>query len=147
VINWYADTWTVRPAANIQYVYTWHRTIFTLSSDYDYFHTESFHTSTALLKINGDSEVWKNQIDVDVPLGKMLWGHELRTGGYFSREQLFDNLKSGTGTDHLYEIHPRLVLDFLGELWKVQWIGIGYSYIWGGPIQGWSIGADIAFRF
>ena len=147
LINWSADTWTVRPAGNIQYVYTWHRTIFTLASDYTYFHTESFQTSTSNLKINGDSESWKNMIDVDIPLGKELWGHELRTGGYFSRTELYDGLKTGTGTDHLYEIHGRLVLDFLGNLWKVQWIGIGYSYLWGGSINGYSIGADIAFRF
>jgi hypothetical protein len=147
LINWTADTWTVRPAGNIQYVYTWHRTIFTLSSDYTYYHTESFHTSSSNLKINGDSESWANKIDVDIPLGKELWGHELRTGGYFSRTELYDGLKSGTGTDHLYEIHGRLVLDFLGELWKVQWIGIGYSYLWGGSVSGYSIGADIAFRF
>jgi hypothetical protein len=147
LINWTADTWTVRPSANIQYVYTWHRTIFTLSSDYTYYHTESFHTSTSNLKINGDSQTWKNQIDVDIPLGKMLWGHELRTGGYFNRQEMYDGIKSGMGTDHLYEIHPRLVLDFLGNLWKVQWIGIGGSYMWGGPVSGYSIGADIAFRF
>ena len=147
LVNWHADTWTVRPAANVQYVYTWHRTIFTLSSDYTYFHTESFDSSSSLIKINGDSEVWEPKIDVDVPLGKMLWGHELRTGGYFGREQFFDNLKSGVGTDHLYEIHGRVVLDFLGQLWKVQWIGLGYSYMWGGPISGYSVGADIAFRF
>jgi hypothetical protein len=147
IVNWHADTWTVRPAGNVQYLFTLGRTIFTLSSDYSYFHTESFSSSSSLIKINGDSEVWEPKIDVDVPLGKMLWGHELRTGGYFSREQFFDNLKSGTGTDHLYEIHGRVVLDFLGELWKVQWIGLGYSYMWGGPISGYSIGADIAFRF
>ncbi|MCX6928183.1 MAG: Solitary outer membrane autotransporter beta-barrel domain [Verrucomicrobia bacterium] len=147
LINWKADTWTVRPAANLQYVYTWHRTIFTLSSDYTYFHTESFHTSTSNLKINGDSETWKNQIDVDIPLGKQLLGHELRTGGYFNRQELYGGIKSGMGTDHLYEIHPRLVLDFLGELWKVQWIGFGGSYMWGGPLSGWSFGADVAFRF
>jgi hypothetical protein len=147
LINWNANTWTVRPAVDVQYVFTWHRTIFTLSSDFTYYHTESFQSSTSLLKINGDSEVVQNMLDVDIPLGKMLWGHELRTGGFVSRQQFFDCLKSGTGTDHLYEVHPRLVLDFLGELWKVQWIGIGYSYMWGGPINGWSIGADIAFRF
>ena len=147
IINWTADTWTIRPAGNVQYVFTWHRTIFTLSSDYTYYHTESFHTSTSLLKINGDSETWKNMLDVDIPLGKKLWGHELRTGGYFSRTELYDGLKSGTGTDHLYEIHPRLVLDFLGQLWKVKWIGIGGSYIWGGPLTGYTIGADVSFRF
>ena len=147
LVNWHADTWTIRPAGNVQYVYTWHRTILTLSSDYTYYHTESFSSSTSLLNFNGDSDTWAAKIDVDVPLKRMLWGHELRTGGYFSRTQFFDNLKSGTGTDHLYEIHPRLVLDFLGQLWKVQWIGIGGSYIWGGPITGYAIGVDVAFRF
>ncbi|MCX6922247.1 MAG: hypothetical protein NT154_03365, partial [Verrucomicrobia bacterium] len=147
LINWSADTWTVRPAANLQYIYTWRRTIFTASSDVTYYHTESFHTSTSNLKINGDSETWKNQIDVDIPLGKELWGHELRTGGYFNRQELRDGIKTGMGTDHLYEIHGRVVLDFLGNLWKVQWIGIGYSYLWGGPVSGYSFGADIAFRF
>jgi hypothetical protein len=38
-------------------------------------------------------------------------------------------------------------MDFLGELWKVQWIGIGVSEYWGNNFTGWSIGADIAFRF
>jgi hypothetical protein len=147
LINWSADTWTVRPAANLQYVYTWHRTIFTLSTEYTYYHTESFSSSPSTFKINGDSDSWKNKLDVDIPLAKQLWGHELRTGGYFSRTEFYDGLKSGTGTDHLYEIHPRLVLDFLGQLWKVQWIGIGGSYMWGGPITGYSIGVDVAFRF
>ena len=39
------DTWTIRPAADFQYVYTWRRTIFTLNSDPTYFHTESFNAS------------------------------------------------------------------------------------------------------
>ena len=144
LINWSADTWTVRPAADAQYIFPWDRTIFTLSSDPAYFHTESFHTSNGNLKINGDSETWKNQIDVDVPLGKNLFGHELRTGGYFNRQELYGDIKDGLNTDHIYEIHGRVVLDFLGELWKVQWIGIGVSYLWGSNFTGWAFGADIA---
>ena len=90
------------------------------------------------LKINGDSETWKNKIDVDVPLGKKLLGHELRTGGYFSRQELYGDIKDGLNTDHIYEIHGRVVLDFLGKLWKVQWIGIGGSYLWGSNFTGWA---------
>jgi hypothetical protein len=147
LIDWDVDTWTVRPAGNLQYVYTWHRTIFTLASDFAYFHTESFRTSNSDLNVDGDSETWRNMIDVDVPLGKQLWGHELRTGGYFSRTELYDDIETGLHTDHIYEIHGRVVLDFLGELWKVQWIGIGVSYLWGSNFTGWSYGADVAFRF
>ena len=57
-------------------------------------------------------------------------------------------IKDGLKTDHLYEAHGRVVLDFLGQLWKVQWIGLGGSYIWTtGNASGWSVGADVAFRF
>lgn len=147
LIDWTADTWTVRPALDFQYVYTWRRTIFTLSSDPTYFHTESFSTSNPNVSVNGDSETWMNKIDVDVPLGKDLWGHELRTGGFISRTEFYGNIQDGLNTDHLYELHGRLVLDFLNQLWKVQWIGIGGSYLWGSSFDGYSFGADIAFRF
>lgn len=147
LVDWNADTWTIRPAMDFQYVYTWHRTIFTFNSDPTYFHTESFSASNPNVNVNGNSETWENKIDVDVPLGRQLWGHELRTGGYFSRTEFYGDLKNGLNTDHMYEIHPRIVLDFLGELWKVQWIGIGGSYLWGSNFNGWSFGADIAFRF
>ncbi len=147
LIDWNVDTWTIRPSLNLQYEYTWHRTIFTLSSEPTYFYTESFSSSSPNLNVNGDFEAWVNKIDVDVPLGVELFGHELRTGGYFSQTDLFGDLQNGLNTSSVYEAHGRLLLDFLGELWKVKWIGLGGSYLWGDNIHGWSIGADVAFRF
>jgi hypothetical protein len=147
LINWSADTWTIRPSVNVQYQFTWQRTIFTLSSEPTYFYTQSFNSSGASSDFNGYSEMWANKIDVDVPLGVELWGHELRTGGYFSRTDLFGGLQSGLSTDDYYDAHVRLTLDFLGELWKVKWLGIGVSHLWGGDLTGWSYGVDAAFRF
>jgi hypothetical protein len=147
LVDWHTDTWTVRPALDLQYVYTWDRTIFTLSSDPTYFHTKGFGSSSPNVSVSGDSETWANKIDVDVPLGEQLYGHELRTGGYFSRTQLYGDIKNGLNTGYLNEVHGRLVLDFLTQLWKVQWIGIGGSYFSGSNFTGWSAGADIAFRF
>ena len=147
LINWNADTWTVRPSLNFQYQYTWHRTIFTLSSEPTYFHTESFESSSSYVNLNGNAEMWANKIDVDCPLGVEMWGHELRTGGYFSRTDLFGDLQNGLNTDYYYDAHGRIVLDFLNQLWKVQWIGIGVSHLWSGNFTGWSYGVDVAFRF
>jgi len=48
---------------------------------------------------------------------------------------------------HFDEIHGRLVLDFLNQLWKFQWIGVGASYLWSTHITGWTVGADVAYRF
>jgi hypothetical protein len=147
LINWSVDTWTVRPSLNIQYQFTWKRTIITLSSEPTYFYTESFNGSGSTTDFSGDSETWANKIDVDYPLGVELWGHELRTGGYFSRTELYGGLKDGLQTSEYYDAHARLTLDFLGELWKVKWLGIGVSYMWGGSFTGVSYGLDAAFRF
>jgi hypothetical protein len=147
LINWSANTWTIRPSLNIQYQYVWGRTIFTLSTEPTYYYTESFNSSSSLVNVSGNSEAWDNKLDVDAPLGVELFGHELRTGGFFSRTELYGGLKDGFNTDAIYEAHGRIVLDFLNDLWKVQWIGLGVSHLWGGSFTGWSIGADVAFRF
>jgi hypothetical protein len=147
LVDWNASTWTLRPALDLQYVCTWDRTIFTLSSDPTYYHTKSFGSSSPNVSINGNSRTWANKFDVDVPLGEQLYDHELRTGGYLSRTQLYGDIKSGLNTGYLNEVHGRLVLDFLSQLWKVQWIGIGGSYFWAGNFTGWSAGADVSFRF
>jgi hypothetical protein len=141
------NTWTLRPALNLQYQFTWDRTIVTLSSDPAFFHTESFSTSNAHDIVVGDSASLASEIDLDIPLGRQLFGHELRSGGYFSRTELFDDLKEGLGTQHIYEAHGRLVLDYLHQFWKVQWVGIGGSYLWGSNFTGWTVGADVMMRF
>ena len=147
LVDWNADTWTLRPSLNLQYQYTWDRTIFTLSSEPTYFHTESFNSSSPNVGVNGDSETWANKIDVDAPLGVEFYGHELRTGGFFSRTDLYGDIQDGLKTDYMYEAHGRIVLDFLNQLWKMQWIGVGVSYVWGSSFSGWSYGADVTFRF
>jgi hypothetical protein len=147
LINWSVDTWTVAPAVNFQYLIPWRRVIFTLSSDTTYFHTQDFSSPSPFVKVNGDSVTFVNKIDADVPLGWQVWGHELRAGGYFSRTDLFGDIKSGLDMQHLNEVHGRLVLDFLNQLWKVQWLGIGVSYIYGTNINGFTGGLDAAFRF
>ena len=147
LINWNVDTWTIIPRVNFQYVLTWSRTIITLSSEPGYYHTESFSSSNANLRINGDSETWTNMLDIDVPLGVQLFGHELRSGGYYRWTGFYGGLRTGLNTSNLNEVHGRLALDFLNQLWKVQWIGIGASYLFGSNITGWSVGADVTFRF
>jgi len=70
----------------------------------DVFHTESFSSSDSRDIVDGDSGSLADKIDVDVPLGKRVYGHELRTGGFFSRTELFGDLKEGLDAQHLYEV-------------------------------------------
>lgn len=39
------------------------------------------------------------------------------------------------------------MVDLLGAVWKVEWLGIGGSYFWGENFSGWTVGADIRMKF
>ena len=147
LVDWTVDTWSIRPSVDFQYLIRLDRVLVTLSSDPTYFYTESFHDSSSGVKVSGDSGSVDNKIDIDIPLGKELFGHELRTGGYFSRTDLFGDLENGLDVEHINELHVRLVADLLNQVWKAQWLGLGVSYLWGPNINGWAVGADVAFQF
>src|SRR6185312_2436397 len=132
LLDWTAETWTVRPALELQYRYVWRRGIFTFTSNPVYFHTEVFSASNPNLGVIGNSATIDDKLDADIPTGVKLWNRELRTGGFIGRTEIIGGLKDGlNGLDHLYEIHARVVVDLLDELWKVQWLGLGASYLWG----------------
>lgn len=147
LIDWSIETWSLRPALNIQYVLPLSRTLVTFSSDAVGFFTHAFSPSNAHLRVGGDSGFVTNKIDLDIPLGVELYGHELHTGGYLSRTDLLGDLRKGLDVQHLNELHGRLVLSFLNQIWGVQWIGLGASYIWGTNLSGWTAGADVQFHF
>jgi hypothetical protein len=147
LVDWHLETWTLRPALNLQYLILVGRTIVTVSTDSTFFHTESFSSSNANLQVAGHSETFTATVDVDYPLGVSFLGHELRTGGYVAHTLLAGDLREGLNVSNLNEIHGRLVFDTLGQVWKFQWVGIGVSYIIGYNITGWTVDADLAFRF
>lgn len=147
LVDWSVDTWSLRPALNVQYIFPIGRALITLSTDATGFYIHGFARSNVHVRVGGDSGFVTNKVDLDIPLGVELYGHELRSGGYLSRMDLFGDLETGLAVQHLNELHGRLVLDFLNQLWKVQWLGLGASYLWGTNISGWTVGADVAFRF
>jgi len=146
-VDWDLGTWSVVPTLDGKYEWLWGRAQLEFSSRYSFFHTESFSASSPVIDLSGDSHTWENKLDADVPLGLTLFGRELRTGGFFARTELFGNIADGVNEDHVYTANGRLVLDFVGKVWKVRWLGLGYSYLWGAHFSGWSAGLDLQFEF
>jgi hypothetical protein len=146
-VDWTIDSWSAQPALDLDYVWSWGRTTFEFSSRYNYFHTESFDSTSPVASVNGDSHTWENKLDVDVPLGWKILGGELHTGGFFARTEIFGGIAAGLNADHSYTVNGRLVLDLLGKLWKVKWLGLGASYFFSDNFSGWSAGLDLRFKF
>ncbi len=146
-VDWDLDTWSVAPGVDGRYEWLWGRTRFEFSSRYTYFHTENFSGSSPSISVDGDSGTWENKLDADVPLGWKVFGRELHTGGFFSRTEVFGGAANGLNADHIYTVNGRLVLDFLGRIWALRWLGLGTSYFWSDNFGGWSAGVDVRFKF
>lgn len=148
LINWSIETLSLRTGMNLQYVQPVGRSLVTASAEGAAFLTRSLSGDATQINVAGDSGYVTYKLDLDVPLGVEVAGHELRTGGYISHTQLYGELSNGLGVQDLNEVHGRIVLDFQNQFYKVQWIGLGASYVWGGSsFHGWTVGADVAFRF
>jgi hypothetical protein len=146
-VDWELETWSAVPALDLRYDYFWGRTTLAFSSRYNFFHTENFDSSSPVVAVDGNSHTWENKLDVDVPLGVKLFQRELHTGGFLSRTEVFGGAADGLNEDHVYTVNGRLVLDLLGKVWKVRWIGFGYSYFWGDNFDGWSAGVSVRLQF
>jgi hypothetical protein len=145
-VNWSVDTWTVVPATDLKYIWTWKRTGFTANSTFNYYHTGSFNSTSQLVKVDGNSQTWVNKLDADVPLGWKIKGYEFHTGGYVRLTELYGNISSGLNSDRMYTVHGRLVLDSLGQRFKLRWLGVGASYFGGKNFNGWAIGIDTRLK-
>lgn len=146
-VDWKLDTWSVVPGVELNYNFSWNRIRFELGSRYEFFHTETFESSSPFVVVNGDSQTWENKMDVDAPLGLKLLGRELHTGGFVSRTELFGGIAQGLNANHVYTFNTRLVADLLGAVWKVRWLGVGFTYFLADRFNGWSAGIDMKFRF
>ena len=146
-VDWELETWSAVPALELNYDYFWRRTTFSFSSRYNFFHTENFDGSSPVVAVEGNSHTWENKLDVDVPLGVNLFKQELHAGGFLSRTEVFGGAADGLNEDKVYTINSRLVVDLLHKVWKVRWIGLGYSYFWGENFNGWSAGVSMRLQF
>ena len=146
-VDWTIDSWSVQPALDLGYEWQWGRTTFEFTSHYNYFHTESFNSTSPVASVDGDSHTWENKLDADVPLGWKVLGRELRTGGFVARTELFGGIAAGLNSDHFYTVNGRFVMDLLGKVWKVRWLGVGASCFLSDNFSGWSAGLDLRFRF
>jgi len=146
-VDWELDTWSVVPSLELSYEYLWRRITFVFNSRYNFFHTESFKSSSPVVGVSGDSQTWENKLDVDIPLGWKLFNRELHTGGFFSRTELFGGAATGLNANNYYTVNGRVVLDMPSNAWHLRWVGFGFSQFWGDTFNGWTAGVDMRLEF
>lgn len=148
LVDWNMDTVTAVPSADIQYERIFDKDWrLTLSSRYSWFNTWDVASSSKLLNGGGNSSNWENKVDLDVRLPLKVFDFPLHTGGFVSVDLLGGDFRTAVNTNAMYTFNGRLVVGDLTGLWKVNWLGIGVSYIKASTFSGFSWGLDARLLF
>jgi len=148
LVDWNMDSLTAVPSVYLQY-----EKIFakdwrvTLSTRYEWFNTWDIGSSSKLLSVTGNTSCWETKADLDIRLPIKIFDFPLHTGGFFTVDMFGGNFRDSINTNAMYTINGRLVLGDLTGLWKVNWLGIGVSYIKANTFHGLSWGIDARLLF
>ena len=140
------DTIGATPGIGLAYKLPVGRNTLTFGAKYTFFGTTDIGDSD-IEDAGGSSHILEQRIDADVPLNAELWGCRLHTGGYVSLTEALGDIGDSMNSDWWVTVHPRLLFDVTGKLWKMDRIGLGASYIKGDHFDGWDIGVDVSFKF
>jgi hypothetical protein len=140
-----ADTLGVTPGLALAYKIPLGKTTMELSGRYTYYGTTDISDSE--FDVGGSSHILEERVDFDVPLSASLWNCQLHTGGYVSLTEAFGDMSDTMDSDIWLTIHPRLLLNTEGKLWKMDRIGLGMSYIAADSFTGWDAGVEVSFKF
>lgn len=148
LVGWDMDTISFVPSLDIQYekIYAEDWRV-TLSSRYVWFHTWDIATSSRYLALSGNSSYWENKADLDIRLPLKLFNHALHTGGFVSVGLIGGDYRETINTNAMYTFNGRLVIGDITGLWKLNWIGLGASYIKANTFHGLSWGIDARLIF
>jgi hypothetical protein len=148
LFDWNIDTFSLVPSLDIQYEKPLNNDLkLALLSRFAWFNTWSIASSSDYLHGSGSSYDWENRVDLDLKLPLKLFGFPLHTGGYVALDVLGDDFRDTVGTNTMYTVGGRLVLGELTGLWKLNWLGLGVSYITAKSFYGYSVGLDARLKF
>ena len=148
LFDWNIDTLSLVPALDIQYEKPLSNDLkLALLSRFAWFNTWSIASSSNYLHGSGSSYDWENRVDLDLKLPLKLFGFPLHTGGFVALDVLGDDFRDTVGTNTMYTVNGRLVLGELTGLWKLNWLGLGVSYIAAKSFYGYSVGLDARLKF
>jgi hypothetical protein len=148
LVDWTVNSMTIAPAFDVKLDWEIGRVGFEFISDYRFFQIWSFGESSPVVSLGGTSQTWMNSIDMNVPLGWKLLGHELNVGTSYKGWALFGDIEEALESGYTQAIDARIALDIPGKLlWHTSLVGVGGRYFWSGNSTGWGIGMDIRMAF
>jgi len=144
--NWILDTITYVGSLRFDYEKKLEKSVFHFTGKYSYMYTDFYHDDEILNDFHVTNNIFTGQIDMKGPFGLTFKGNELGWNIFFAHYRFEGEVGSLVGVvDYYNENGFFLQTDFAKELLFANGLKLGFAYIWGDDIEGYTFRLNFIF--
>jgi hypothetical protein len=144
--NWILDTITYVGSLRFDYEKELKKTVFHFTGKYSHMYTDFRHDDDILNDFHVSNDIFTGQIDLKGPLGYSIKGNDLGWDLFFAHHRFEGEIGSLVGVVDYYNENGFFIqTDFAEEILYANYLKIGFSYVWGDDIEGYTFRLSLGF--
>jgi hypothetical protein len=142
---WRADALGVIPSLELRAHRRWGRWDVLASSHYSYIRVLGIDDTSALIKLDSETHVWRNEVSAHFHSPWKTFGLPLEFAGLFARHDLAGQIRQSDFVAHFYEIRGTVFGLLPRKIGPIEQVSFSGAYYFNGPFTGYSIGLSLGF--
>ncbi len=143
--NWDLDIITYSPKVKLAYTLPIDPVKITISSRYAYFYNDSVGSTSSIIDISSDTNLFQNGIQATIPLGFSVFESGVGFRPFFVRSDVHGAARRGLEFAHFYEVGGDFLFGTKESIGLLSELSVGSSYTFGHDFEGWRIGVGYKF--
>jgi hypothetical protein len=143
--DWNANALSLLPSLELKAKWTLGRWDLGFDSRYTYIRVLGLNDNSALINLNSDSDVWRNEVSAHFQSSWTIFAMPLGFYTSFARHDLAGQIRHSDFVEHFYE--ARVGFTVLVPTWAkpVRDLDVSAAYYFEGPLSGYSLGLGLDF--
>lgn len=143
--SWRADALAFLPSLELRAHRTWGRWDVLFSSHYTYIRVTGIDDTSALIKLDSETHLWRNEISTRFNSPWRTFGLPLDFGALLARHDVEGQIRQSDFVSHFYEVRGTVFWELPQRFEPVSEISFSGAYYFQGPLSGYSIGLSLGF--
>ncbi len=144
--NWVLDTITYVGSLRFDFEKKLKKTVFHFTGKYSHMYTDFRHDDDILSDFNVTNDIFTGQINLKGPFGLTFKENDLGWDLFFAHYHFAGEVGSLVGAvDYYNENGFFMHIDFAKEILYTNGLSLGFSYVWGDDIDGYTFRLNFSF--
>jgi hypothetical protein len=143
--SWRADALAFLPSLELRAHHTWGRWDVLFSSHYSYIRVVGIDDTSALIKLDSETHLWRNEVSTRFHSPWRTFGLPLDFGALFARHDVGGQIRQSDFVTHFYEARGTVYWKLPARFEPVSEVSFSGAYYFYGPLSGYSIGLSLGF--